>query len=241
MPNASRQSYATGRLTTTAVRPTTRWTGPAHPGADDRPSLPYIQRARVSWTRRSTPTPRASQVFISITESKPSFTGPTLPGCRRSLTPSRTATAAPQASATMGIRMGRRVVRAACCTVRSWPGCALRGTGITVPEVTVPEVTVPGVTVPDATVPGGGDSSARHTPLFREGYLTSALITRHRPMASGRISHAAPVVASWTQSWPVKLPSYMRFWLKEKSTQGCAFSNHAWLAASTMESVGTTN
>ena len=44
-----------------------------------------------------------SHVFISITELKPSFTGSANPGWRRSLTPSRTASAAPSANARSGI------------------------------------------------------------------------------------------------------------------------------------------
>ena len=49
------------------------------------------------------------------------------------------------------------------------------------------------------------------------------------------------MTASWVQSCAVKPPSYIRLWLNEKSTQGWAFSNQDWLAASTIDSVGTTN
>src|SRR3954467_5373092 len=93
---------------------------------------------------------------------------------------------------------------------------------------------------PNATVPGGGEPPPG-TPPCLWGYLTSALITRHRPKASGSRSQKVPVTTSWVQFCPEKPPSYIWLWSQLKSTHGWAFSNQVWFAASSMDRVGTTN
>jgi hypothetical protein len=74
-----------------------------------------------------------------------------------------------------------------------------------------------------APVAGAGTARQFRAPV----YFTSARSTRQKPNASGSANQTQPVSTNWVQSCPVKPPSYIRFWLKEKSTQGCAFSNHA--------------
>ena len=75
-PSAQMQCSATGTVSTNAVVPLHRCSGPAHGGAAEVTpgSRPHIHIAVVSWTINRTEAPVVSHAFICNMPEKPSVT-----------------------------------------------------------------------------------------------------------------------------------------------------------------------